>query len=77
MGPGEKLGKKPKLMNDFEGRGMDRVAAKVAQKVVVLFEDDDVDAGTGEKKSEDGAGRAATGDRASGRCCRHHVGQYA
>ena len=64
MGPGEKLGKKPELMNDFEGRGMDRVAAKVAEEIGVFLENDDVDAGPCQEKAEHHAGRAAAGNTA-------------
>ena len=49
---------------------MDGVAAEVAEEVVVLFEDGDVDAVAGEEEAEHHAGRAATYDAATGLCGR-------
>jgi hypothetical protein len=44
---------------------MKRVAAKVAQEILVLFQDDDIDAITGEKKAGHHACRSAAHDAAA------------
>src|SRR5213592_1351568 len=44
---------------------MNCVAAKVAQKICMLLEHDDVDAGAGQQKTEHHAGRATAGDAAA------------
>src|SRR5580700_9260090 len=36
----------------FEGRGMDRVAAKIAQKICMFFENDRIDTDAGKEKPE-------------------------
>jgi hypothetical protein len=48
-------------------RRMDGVAAKIAQEILVLFENDDVDAGTRQKIAADKPCRAAACDDALGR----------
>jgi hypothetical protein len=45
---------------------VDRVAAKVAQEVVVLFQDDDLNPRTRQQVAQHQPGRAATGNAASG-----------
>ena len=37
-------------MQDFEGGRMNGVAAKISQKIGMLLQNDDIDAGPGEKK---------------------------
>jgi hypothetical protein len=39
----------PKLVHDLQGRGMDRVTAKIAQEIGVLLKHDHLDAGAREK----------------------------
>ena len=46
---------------------MDRVAAKIAQEILVLFQHRHVDAGARQKIAADKPGRAAAGDDALGR----------
>ena len=41
---------------------MNRIAAKVAQKIPMFFKDDDIDTRAGEQKAQHDARRAATGD---------------
>jgi hypothetical protein len=45
---------------------MNRVAAKIAIEIRVLFQHDDLDAGAGEKKAGHHSGRAAADDDAAG-----------
>src|SRR5262249_44019796 len=70
----QKLVGEAEFIEHLEGRRMNSVAAEVAEKVVVFFEDDDGDARAGEKQTEDGAGGSAAGDGARGRCWRSHIG---
>src|SRR5262249_6822714 len=42
----QELVEQPKLIDDLQGRGMNRVAAEVAEEVGVLFQHDDIDTGT-------------------------------
>ena len=42
----------PQFLHDVQGRGMDRVAAEVAQEIGVLFHDNDIDAGARQQKPE-------------------------
>lgn len=52
------------LGDEFEGRGVDGVAAEVAEEVVVLLEYEHVHAGAREQQAEHGAGRSAAHDAA-------------
>ena len=56
-----------KFVHHLECRRMHRVAAKVAQEIVVLLKHDDLDAGSREQERQHHAGGSATGDAASGR----------
>ena len=62
----EELGQEAELVHHFEGRGMNRVAAEIAQEVAMLFHHHDLDAGAREEISEHHPGRPAAGDGASG-----------
>ena len=55
------------LVEDPQRRGVDGVAAEVAEEVGVLLEHDDVDAGAREQQPEHRAGGSAAGDDAGGR----------
>src|SRR5688572_2432763 len=55
-----------KLVHDLQRRGMDGIAAEIAQEVRMLFEHGHLDAGAREQKSEHHAGGPAAGDAASG-----------
>ena len=56
------------LAHDVEGRGMDGVAAKVAQEVSMLLEHDNVDAGAREQEAEhEPAGSAADNTTTGGK----------
>src|SRR5438270_12834333 len=56
----------PEFIHQFESRGMDGIAAKVAQKVGVLFKNDDLDAAAGQQEPEDHSRGTASGDAALG-----------
>ena len=53
-------------MQELQCGGVDGVAAEVAEEVLVLFEDGDVDAGTGEEKAEHHARGTTANDTARG-----------
>src|SRR5262245_24292823 len=48
----EKLVEQAKLVHDFKRCGMNRIAAKIAQKICMLFQHNDVDAGAGKQEAE-------------------------
>jgi hypothetical protein len=62
----EELVEKPQFLHHVERRGMDRVAAKIAQEVGVLLEHRHVDAGARQQIAQHHAGGAAAHDAASG-----------
>ena len=51
MRPLEEFVEQAELVHDFERRGMDGVAAEVAQEIGVLLQHHDIDAGAGEQKA--------------------------
>jgi len=76
----EEIFEQPELVHHLERRGMDGVAAEVAQEIGMLLEHQDVDAGAGEEEAKHHPGRSAAGDRAmrnDGLVCHlastHHV----
>ena len=62
--PQERL-EQAELVDHLERRGVDRVAAEVAQEVGVLLEDQDVDAGPRQQEAEHHPGRPAADDAAA------------
>src|SRR5262249_20272619 len=54
-----------KFIHDVECRGMDRVAAKITEKIVVPFEDERINSGAGEQKPEHHSGGPAANDAAA------------
>ena len=62
----EEIVENAELVHDLQRRGMDGVAAEIAQEVGVLLQHHDIDAGAGQQKAQHHAGRAATGDGALG-----------
>jgi hypothetical protein len=64
MRPLQKRIEKSEFVHHLKRRGMDGVAAEVSQEISMLFEDDDVHPGAGEKKAEHHAGRPSTDDAA-------------
>ena len=62
----EKRVEQAKLVHDLQGRGVDRVAAEIAQKIAVLLEDDHLDPGAGQQEAQHHSGRTAAGDRTGG-----------
>ena len=65
----QEIFQKPEVVHRFEGRGMDRVAAKIAQKIRVFFENDRIDAGAGKEKPEHHAGGSTADNAAAARDC--------
>ena len=64
VGEGQEIGEEAELVHQFEGRGVDGVAAEIAEEVGVLLEHDDIDPGAGEEKAEHHPRRSAAGDAA-------------
>jgi hypothetical protein len=62
----EEFFKEAELVEEFEGGGVDGVAAEVAKEVFVFFEDGDGDTGSGEEEAEHDAGWASADDAAGG-----------
>src|ERR1700693_5166538 len=62
----EEFVEKAELVHEFQGGGMNGVAAKIAEKIGVLFEDEDFDTSAGEKKTQNHACGAPANDTASG-----------
>src|SRR5580693_9326407 len=65
----QEIVQKAELVHRFEGRRMDRVAAKIAQKICMFFENDRIDAGAGKEKPEHHPGRSAADDAAAAGEC--------
>ena len=61
----EELVEQAELVHDLERRGMDGVAAEVAQEIGVLLEHHHLDAGAGEQIAQHHAGGPAAGDAAA------------
>jgi hypothetical protein len=51
------------VVHHLQGRGVDGVAAKIAEEVGVLLEDHHAHPAPGKKKAQQDAGRTAAGDR--------------
>ena len=60
----EEFLQQPQLMHDLQGGGMHRVAAEIAQEVLVLLQHRDIHPGAGQQKAAHHARRAAAGDHA-------------
>jgi hypothetical protein len=58
----KKLLEQAELADDFEGRRMHGIAAKIAQKICMLFQDDNTDPGTRQEKAKHHSRRSAAGD---------------
>jgi hypothetical protein len=58
--PLQQLIEHPQLVHHLEGRRVDRVASEIAQKVGMLFEDDDLNPGPGQQEPQDQARGAAS-----------------
>ena len=61
----EEIVEQPELVHHFERRGMDGVAAEVAQEVGMLLEHEDIHTRTCEEKAEHHAGWSTAGDGAT------------
>ena len=62
----EKRINQPEFTHQFERRGMNRVAAKIAEKIGVFLQHHDIDAGARQQKSQHHSGGAAAGNAAPG-----------
>ena len=62
----QKIIEQAELVHQFESRWMNGVAAKVAQKIGVLLQHDDIDTGARQQKAQHHPGRATAGDAALG-----------
>ena len=60
--PFEKVLDQAKFVNDLKRRRMNRVTAKIAQKVGVLLKHDDIHTRACEQKAEHHSGRSAAGN---------------
>ena len=58
----QQLVDKPQLVHDPQGARMHGVAAEIAQKISVLFQDNNPDPGAGKQKSVNHAGGTTTGN---------------
>src|ERR1043166_672709 len=67
MRKSEQLVQQTKLGNHLKGRRVDRVTAKIAQEVRMLFQNDDINAGPGEQEAQHHSGRSAASNAATGR----------
>ena len=65
VGALEEVLQEPQLVHHLQGRGVDGIAAEVAQEVGVLLQDEDVHPGTSEEEAEHHAGRPAPRDTAA------------
>jgi hypothetical protein len=61
----KELFEQAQLMHKLESRGVNRVAAKIAKKIGVFFEDQNIHASAGQKIRKHHAGRAGTDDAAT------------
>jgi hypothetical protein len=66
VGLAEEVIEEAELVHELEGGGVDGIAAEIAEEVLVLFEDEDIDSGAGEEEGEEHASRAAASDAAGG-----------
>jgi hypothetical protein len=71
MRDGEKCIEQAQLVHQFERRGVDGVAAKIAKEVGMLLEYDDIDARAREQEAQHHAGRPTAGDATARRKRRH------
>jgi hypothetical protein len=62
MRPHEKGIGKAQLIEQGNGRGMDRIPPKIAQEIGMLFKDERTDARPGEQKARHHTGRSSTND---------------
>src|SRR5206468_10815370 len=62
----EELVQQAELVDELERRGMDGVAAEIAQEVAMLLQPDDLDPPARQQESEHHAGRPAADDAAAG-----------
>jgi hypothetical protein len=56
MRPPKEIFEQSKLVHDFERCGVNRIPAKISQKIAVLFENDGFDACSGKQKTQNYAG---------------------
>ncbi len=66
VGNAEEIVEEAEFVDELESGGMNGVAAKIAEKVGVFFEDEDFDAGASEKEAENYTSGPAADDAAGG-----------
>src|SRR6266404_8770141 len=71
----QKFIQQSKFVHDFQCRGMNRVAAKIAKEVSVFFQNDHVDTCTREQITGHHSRRPATHDHATSLGCIHRFQQ--
>src|SRR5262245_13023572 len=62
----EEFVEKAEFIHELERGGMNSVAAKIAEEIAMLFEDDCVDACAGEEEPEHHTGGSSSGNAAAG-----------
>jgi hypothetical protein len=67
MGQLQESFEQSQLVHDLKSRRVQRVAAKIPQKIGVLFQDKHRDAGPGQQKTQHHPGRSSTGNAALSR----------
>jgi|SRR5215469_6753102 len=72
VGALEEVVENAEFVHELERGGMYCVAAKIAKKIGVFFENENVDAHAGEKETQHHARGAASGDAAAGGECLVH-----
>jgi hypothetical protein len=63
-------------MHQLERRGVDGIAAEVAQEITMLLQHDHIDAGARQKEAKHHAGRPPAGDATFGRYCARTHGVF-
>lgn len=63
----QKLVEQTQLAHDLESRGVDRIAAEIAQEIGMFFENENRDPGSSEQEAEHHTRGAPTGDAAANR----------
>ena len=65
VGPSQEIVEQAEFVHELQCRGVDRIAAKIAQEIAVLLEDGHRDSGSCQEKPEHHAGGASPGNRAA------------
>src|ERR1700719_5076897 len=63
----QELVEQAQFVHDLERRGVDRIAAEIAQEISMFFENENRDPGSGEQETEHHAGGTPAGNAAANR----------